>query len=90
MSRGSAIGKGWMEQYASDVYPLDRVISRGREAKPPRAYDKMLEAAEPLEFAHVRADRARKIRLEDQSEERLVVRGKVAEAQLTFFQERSL
>jgi len=90
MSRGSAIGKGWMEQYAGQVYPLDRVISRGREAKPPRAYDKMLEAVDPLEFAHVRADRARKIRLEDQSEERLEVRGKVVQAKFNLFQERTV
>lgn len=90
MSRGSALGRGWFEQYAEDVYPLDRVISRGREAKPPRAYDKFLEGEAPVEFAELRAERARNMRMEDQTEERLVTRGRVAAAQFNLFAGRTL
>lgn len=48
MSRGckrlgtGGIGKGWFEQFKSDVYPRDGVVVRGHIARPPRFYDDLL------------------------------------------------
>lgn len=42
MSLRPAIGKKWFEQFASDVYPNDLVVTNGRPAKPPRYYDQQL------------------------------------------------
>jgi len=44
MSRRPGVGKGWIEKYVDEVYPLDRVIVRGRECKPPRYYDSYYES----------------------------------------------
>lgn len=48
MSRGSkklgtgGLGKGWYDRFKSDVYPLDRVVVRGSDTRPPRFYDSLL------------------------------------------------
>lgn len=51
MSRGGRGGRGighsWFEKFASDVYPADAVIVSGREARPPRYYDGLLEEHDP-------------------------------------------
>lgn len=41
MSLKPGIGAGWFERFGSDVFPADRVVVRGTEAKPPRYYDKL-------------------------------------------------
>jgi len=43
MSRRPGIGKPWLLKYATDVYPQDHVIMRGRKMIPPRYYDDFLE-----------------------------------------------
>lgn len=44
MSRNPGIGAGWLERFESDVYPGDHVVLRsGREARPPRFFDKRYE-----------------------------------------------
>lgn len=43
MSRRPGIGRGWYDKYHSEVFPQDRVIARGVESKPPRAYEQLLE-----------------------------------------------
>jgi len=88
MSRG--VGRSWLEQYADDVYPLDRVISRGREAKPPRFYDKQLQEVDPVLAAQVRVMRARNFNYENATEERLSVREVCAESRLNLYQRREL
>ena len=45
MSLKPGIGASWMEKYADEVYPRDYVVVNGKKAKPPRYYDKMLDAA---------------------------------------------
>lgn len=40
MSLKPGIGAGWLDKYASDVYPHDYVVINGKQAKPPRFYDK--------------------------------------------------
>lgn len=52
MSRASGIGKEWIHHYTSDVYTLDKVISKtGRALRPPRYYDKQYKR---LDAAHLR------------------------------------
>ena len=50
MSRRPGVGKGQIEKYVDEVYPLDRVIARGRECKPPRYYDSYYEAVAPDDY----------------------------------------
>lgn len=50
MSLKPGIGAKWFEAFSSDVYPFDRVVVNGREAKPPRFYDKLLSVSDPDKF----------------------------------------
>jgi len=43
MSLRPAIGLRWLKRYWTDVYPADRVVIQGKEYKPPRYYDKVME-----------------------------------------------
>lgn len=54
MSRRPGIGKNWYTKFQSDTYPSDSVISRGREMKPPKYYDKLFELDSPSEFVKVK------------------------------------
>lgn len=60
MSRGGrgeglgGIGKGWFNRYKGDVYPGDFVVVRGLRMKPPRFYDGLMEALDPLEFERIK------------------------------------
>lgn len=51
MSRGGkhkrGIGHEWIKKFASDVYPDDEIISNGKPCRPPRYYDRVLEADNP-------------------------------------------
>lgn len=57
MSRRPGLAKEWFMQFKSDVYPHDNVIARGHPAKPPRYYDKLLEALAPYEHAIIKENR---------------------------------
>lgn len=57
MSLRPAIGKTWLELYWRDVYPRDYVVIEGKEAKPPRYYDKWMDQNEPLLMEDVRQRR---------------------------------
>lgn len=83
MSRRPGIGRSWMEQFGNEVYPADAVISRGREAKPPRYYDVMLEESSPLEMWMVKRERELARKPENETEERLGVRERVTTAKLS-------
>lgn len=94
MSRGGRTGKGiahaWFQQYKSDVYPHDHVIARGVPSKPPRYYDELLKALEPLEHEAILA--ARELNPpdpRDNTRERLEVRETVTLARLNQYK-RSL
>lgn len=43
MSRRNGIGKEWLKQFWSDVYPSDACIHENRKLKTPKYYDKYLE-----------------------------------------------
>lgn len=57
MSRRPGIGTGWFKEFGSDVYPSDEVIVNGASRKPPRFYDKMLEASDDIAFQNVKTER---------------------------------
>jgi hypothetical protein len=55
MSRRPGIAKDWLLKYASDVYPSDGVIVRGKEVKPPKYYDSQFEIIAPEVMKKVKA-----------------------------------
>lgn len=61
MSRGGRNGKGlaaeWFEKYSASVYPDDHVIHNGRQLKPPRYFDKLLERYDPITMEVIRLKR---------------------------------
>jgi len=66
MSRRPGIAAGWFEKFAAEVYPSDEVISRGRRAKPPRYYDKVLEKTRPKAMEYIRNKRAKEAKANDE------------------------
>jgi len=85
MSRRPGLGTAWLEQFGNEVYPADEVIARGRPGRPPRFYDKKLEEVDVLEAWQVKRARAEAVRVEEQSEERLDVRERVALAKFHLY-----
>lgn len=84
MSRRPGIGRGWIDQYSSDVYPLDKVITRGTECKVPKYYDKCFELTSPVEYATIKARRQEVARKNpDNTAQRLLVRETVQKARVT-------
>lgn len=57
MSLKPGIGASWFERYQAEVFPHDRVIVRGKEAKPPRYYLQLLERQDPAAREAVRLNR---------------------------------
>lgn len=43
MSLKPGIGATWYEKYKNEVFPMDRVVMRGRQMKPPKAYTRILK-----------------------------------------------
>lgn len=74
MSNRPGIGESWFRAFSSDVYPSDEVISRGRAAKPPRYYDKLLEREDNALLVELKRRRKEGRRLEDETADRLAVR----------------
>ena len=58
MSRRPAIGSQYYEDAKHEIWEYDEVIFKGHPFKPPRFYDKLLEAENPLEMQWVK-DRRR-------------------------------
>ncbi|WNK12732.1 MAG: replication initiator protein [Microvirus sp.] len=96
MSRRPGIGTGWFKSFQSDVYPLDRVITRGHPSRPPRFYDNLLGKSDrsTLELIKIKReneahhfvtdtlDNGRKVRVSDFSAPRLLVKNIVKEAEI--------
>lgn len=76
MSRRPGIGKHWYDHYATDVYPYDEVIVKGKRHKPPVYYDRQYEIADPIGFDAIRKKRlaASKKHSDDRTKERLAAR----------------
>ncbi len=88
MSRRPGIGAGWYDLYSEEVYPSDEVIVNGFPSKPPRFYDRLLEASSPEVALEIRNERRRSRSREDETPARLAVREVCAEAGLNLFRER--
>ena len=91
MSLKPGIGATWYNCYASDVFPHDYVVVRGKECKPPRYYDTLYarEAPDNAEYLkYLRGVRGR-AKFEDNTDARLMVRERVANARANVFK-RSL
>ena len=56
-SKNPAIGKQWLEQYLSDVFPSDEIIMRGKKMRVNRYYEKYLEKTDPEMLYQVKATR---------------------------------
>ncbi|AZL82677.1 replication initiator protein [Apis mellifera associated microvirus 3] len=84
MSRRPGIAAGWFEKYRADVYPHDYVVVRGRKMRPPKFYDRRLQALSLPDYEEVQMLRhieAQKY-VDNCTEERLAVREAVQEARL--------
>lgn len=76
MSLKPGIGADWLKRFHTDVYPHDRVIVNGREARPPKFYDKKFAEQFPEEFEQLQFQRFVDAvdRFEDNTDERLAVK----------------
>ena len=92
MSKKPAIATGWLERYWTDVYPRDEVILGGKRMKPPKFYDRWLEANHPAVFEQVkkaRRDEQYARGLKERTEERRAVRDEVTRARVSLFHNRA-
>lgn len=83
MSKG--IGAEWLKRHCSDVYPADRVVSRGgRVGRPPRYYAKYFASVNPMMSDELKEQRALSGIAEawNNTPQRLAVREQVKQAQL--------
>lgn len=84
MSLNPAIAKRWIQEFSSDVYPNDFVISKTRQAKPPRYYDKWYEEKDERGFENIKETRRAlaNLRQDDNTPQRLRVKEDIAKALL--------
>lgn len=84
MSLKPGIGATWYAKYQSEVFPLDRVVVRGVECKPPRYYSNLLKStpgylSDDVEYS--RYLKALKL-ADDNTEDRLYVKEEVCKARI--------
>ena len=84
MSLKPGIGKHWYDQYKSDVYNQDFVVIKGKKMRPPRYYDRLLEAEDPARFHSLKHTRLRNAEqhADDNTPARLQVRETIQKARL--------
>lgn len=84
MSLKPGIGADWYKKYKNDVYPHDYVELRGQKIKPPKFYDKLYSKENPYEYDQLLYNREKqaKLRPEEHSYERLLVKETVTKAKL--------
>lgn len=68
MSRRQAIGKQWLENYWTDVYPEDTCIHEAKRLKVPKYYDKWLEKNNPKLLEEVKSSREENTKSLEQAE----------------------
>lgn len=76
-SRNPGLGSGWLDKFGeSDVFAYDEVVVRGVSCKPPRFYDKRLEALYPDAFLRTKAARIERAmtKVDDNTYDRLLVK----------------
>ena len=93
MSRNPAIGRGFYEEFRTDMFPLDRlpIPGRGEFGKPPRYYEKLFAELYPDEMAKVKERREVywTERPEEGSPQRLADKEKVTRAKLAMLKRES-
>lgn len=57
MSLKTAIGKTWLDKYATDVYPEGEVLVRGHKSLTPKYYDKLLKREDPDAYEQMKLNR---------------------------------
>lgn len=84
MSRRPGIGRGWFDNFKSDVYPWDFVVVNGKKVRPPKFYDALYEVVDPVEFDRVKAKRVRigKLVSDDNDSFRLPVKEEVKKSRI--------
>jgi len=84
MSLKPGIGADWYKKYKNDVYPHDYVEVRGQKIKPPKYYDQLYSKENPYEYDQILYNREKqaKLRPEEHSYERLLVKETVTKAKL--------
>jgi len=84
MSRRPGIGKRWLDQYATDVYPGDFVIMSGKRNRSPRYYDTEFEKEFPDEYKKLKLERKKRAikHAENNTSERLNVRETIQKKKL--------
>lgn len=82
MSRRPGVGSGWYDKFKSDVYPRDSRVIKGVDTKPCKFYDSRYELDDPEGFRALKLQRTRLVNRQDNTEERLVVKEKVKQAQI--------
>jgi len=81
------IGFEWFQKYHADVYPADRCVVKGKQMRPPRYYDTLLERMNPDLFSEIKLRRKKEMNSNenfayDNTIERLSVRLKVFDAKI--------
>ena len=89
MSLKPGIGKGWLDQFKSDVYPDDFVVHKGKELRVPKFYDKQIPEAELAVYKDRRKKRLLKHR-SNNTPARLAVREEVKRAKISTLKRDSL
>lgn len=84
MSRRPGLASDWFKKYKTDVYPSDEVVQDGKKHRPPKFYDRMLEADVPHEFETIKNKRRESVykRRKETTHERLKIRETVTNARL--------
>lgn len=84
-SNRPGIGQAYFNKYGAEVYSHDSVVMNGREVRPPRFYDKKMEAIDPKRMEALKLKRhAKALRMPfiERSTARLRVRQEVARRNL--------
>jgi len=86
MSRRPGIGMEWYRKFKDDVYPHDYVVINGRETKPPKYYDEILEKEQPDTHKAIKEERVTEAKKQaaDNTPERLTAKMTVTQAKLNF------
>lgn len=83
MSRRPGIAHDWFDKFADDVYPADQCVIRTSDgppilARPPKYYDRIYDAIDPVAFAAIKDKRMQAAKESpDNTPERLAVREEV-------------
>lgn len=80
--QSNGLGLSWFNEFKSDVFPRDFVVTRGHKSRPPRYYDNLLSEDE---LSHLKSRRVlmAKAHAENNGSNRLRVREKVQTARHT-------